>query len=161
MEGADCIIALPGGMGTWDELWEMVCLKGIGEWPKASTRVLLSLSIAIVYVAFVQRKSRPVVEPLARAAVASGQLAFAPPSPPPISPFVQLTQHHGGRKTWCRFWFGLIAKPQLGPCWLSLSLCAVANVYLFRTAAVDANDCTPRRLYQEMRMQVPGSSTWE
>lgn len=31
MEGADCIVALPGGLGTWDELWEMVCLKGIGE----------------------------------------------------------------------------------------------------------------------------------
>lgn len=31
MENADCIIALPGGLGTWDELWEMVCLKGIGE----------------------------------------------------------------------------------------------------------------------------------
>ncbi|CAM9288856.1 unnamed protein product [Scytosiphon promiscuus] len=30
MEGADCIVALPGGLGTWDELWEMVCLKGIG-----------------------------------------------------------------------------------------------------------------------------------
>eukprot|EP00903_Cladosiphon_okamuranus_P020238 g18574.t1 len=30
MDGADCIIALPGGLGTWDELWEMVCLKGIG-----------------------------------------------------------------------------------------------------------------------------------
>lgn len=37
-EGADCIIALPGGLGTWDELWEMVCLKGIGEWPEASKR---------------------------------------------------------------------------------------------------------------------------
>jgi len=24
---ADCIIALPGGPGTWDELWEMACLK--------------------------------------------------------------------------------------------------------------------------------------
>lgn len=31
MEGADCIVALPGGLGTWDELWEIVCLKGIGE----------------------------------------------------------------------------------------------------------------------------------
>ena len=31
MENADCIIALPGGLGTWDELWEMVCLKGIGK----------------------------------------------------------------------------------------------------------------------------------
>ncbi|CAM9700897.1 unnamed protein product [Laminaria digitata] len=30
METADCIITLPGGLGTWDELWEMVCLKGIG-----------------------------------------------------------------------------------------------------------------------------------
>lgn len=29
-EDADCIIALPGGMGTWDELWEAACLKGIG-----------------------------------------------------------------------------------------------------------------------------------
>lgn len=31
METADCIITLPGGLGTWDELWEIVCLKGIGE----------------------------------------------------------------------------------------------------------------------------------
>lgn len=31
-EDADCIIALPGGPGTWDELWEIVCLKGIGKW---------------------------------------------------------------------------------------------------------------------------------
>ncbi|CAM9200775.1 unnamed protein product [Choristocarpus tenellus] len=30
VEEADCIIALPGGPGTWDELFEMVCLKGIG-----------------------------------------------------------------------------------------------------------------------------------
>lgn len=29
-EDADCIIALPGGPGTWDELWEIVCLKGLG-----------------------------------------------------------------------------------------------------------------------------------
>eukprot|EP00904_Undaria_pinnatifida_P013766 jgi/Undpi1/951/HiC_scaffold_10.g04415.m1 len=27
---ADCVIALPGGLGTWDELWEIVCLKGLG-----------------------------------------------------------------------------------------------------------------------------------
>lgn len=31
MTDADCIITLPGGLGTWDELWEMVCLKGIGK----------------------------------------------------------------------------------------------------------------------------------
>lgn len=30
-ENADCIITLPGGLGTWDELWEAVCLKGVGE----------------------------------------------------------------------------------------------------------------------------------
>ncbi|CAN0089150.1 unnamed protein product, partial [Heterosigma akashiwo] len=30
VEDADCIIALPGGTGTWDELWEAVCLNGIG-----------------------------------------------------------------------------------------------------------------------------------
>ena len=30
VEGADGLIVLPGGPGTWDELWEMVCLKGIG-----------------------------------------------------------------------------------------------------------------------------------
>ncbi|CAN0060813.1 unnamed protein product [Pylaiella littoralis] len=30
VEDADCIVALPGGIGTWDELWEIVCLKGIG-----------------------------------------------------------------------------------------------------------------------------------
>ena len=31
MQNAECIITLPGGLGTWDELWEMVCLKGIGK----------------------------------------------------------------------------------------------------------------------------------
>uniref|UniRef100_A0A6U2D5V3 Cytokinin riboside 5'-monophosphate phosphoribohydrolase n=1 Tax=Hemiselmis andersenii TaxID=464988 RepID=A0A6U2D5V3_HEMAN len=30
MEGCDCIIALPGGAGTWDELWEAVCQVGLG-----------------------------------------------------------------------------------------------------------------------------------
>jgi uncharacterized protein (TIGR00730 family) len=30
VEGADALIVLPGGPGTWDELWEMACAKGIG-----------------------------------------------------------------------------------------------------------------------------------
>lgn len=50
MEGADCIIALPGGLGTWDELWEMVCLKGIGECPRPTRlsihKRLLSWSVS-------------------------------------------------------------------------------------------------------------------
>ncbi|CAM9642925.1 unnamed protein product, partial [Ascophyllum nodosum] len=29
-KNSDCIIALPGGVGTWDELWEIVCLKASG-----------------------------------------------------------------------------------------------------------------------------------
>jgi len=30
VEDADCVIALPGGTGTWDEVWEAVCLNGLG-----------------------------------------------------------------------------------------------------------------------------------
>jgi uncharacterized protein (TIGR00730 family) len=30
VENADAVIVLPGGPGTWDELWEMVCARGIG-----------------------------------------------------------------------------------------------------------------------------------
>ena len=29
-ENADCLCVLPGGCGTWDELWEMACSKSIG-----------------------------------------------------------------------------------------------------------------------------------
>uniref|UniRef100_A0A7S1FYM5 Cytokinin riboside 5'-monophosphate phosphoribohydrolase n=2 Tax=Corethron hystrix TaxID=216773 RepID=A0A7S1FYM5_9STRA len=28
--GADAIVVMPGGPGTWDELWEMACSKNIG-----------------------------------------------------------------------------------------------------------------------------------
>jgi hypothetical protein len=27
---ADALVVLPGGPGTWDELWEMACARGIG-----------------------------------------------------------------------------------------------------------------------------------
>ena len=30
VENADCICVLPGGCGTWDELWEMACSRGLG-----------------------------------------------------------------------------------------------------------------------------------
>ena len=30
MEGADALVVLPGGPGTWDELWEMACARHIG-----------------------------------------------------------------------------------------------------------------------------------
>eukprot|EP00960_Hanusia_phi_P039650 753969-Hanusia_phi.AAC.1 len=30
VEGADCVIALPGGVGTWDELWEVVAEVSLG-----------------------------------------------------------------------------------------------------------------------------------
>eukprot|EP00580_Thalassiosira_gravida_P010455 CAMPEP_0201629722 /NCGR_PEP_ID=MMETSP0493-20130528/4295_1 /ASSEMBLY_ACC=CAM_ASM_000838 /TAXON_ID=420259 /ORGANISM="Thalassiosira gravida, Strain GMp14c1" /LENGTH=269 /DNA_ID=CAMNT_0048100763 /DNA_START=111 /DNA_END=917 /DNA_ORIENTATION=- len=30
VEGADAIVVLPGGPGTWDELWEMACARHIG-----------------------------------------------------------------------------------------------------------------------------------
>ena len=30
VEGADALLVLPGGPGTWDELWEMACARGIG-----------------------------------------------------------------------------------------------------------------------------------
>jgi len=30
VDRADALIVLPGGPGTWDELWEMACAKGIG-----------------------------------------------------------------------------------------------------------------------------------
>eukprot|EP00527_Entomoneis_sp_CCMP2396_P005993 CAMPEP_0198139312 /NCGR_PEP_ID=MMETSP1443-20131203/2651_1 /TAXON_ID=186043 /ORGANISM="Entomoneis sp., Strain CCMP2396" /LENGTH=312 /DNA_ID=CAMNT_0043801417 /DNA_START=29 /DNA_END=964 /DNA_ORIENTATION=- len=30
VEGADALIVLPGGPGTWDELWEMACARNIG-----------------------------------------------------------------------------------------------------------------------------------
>ena len=30
VEKADALIVLPGGPGTWDELWEMACARGIG-----------------------------------------------------------------------------------------------------------------------------------
>eukprot|EP00283_Hemiselmis_rufescens_P022775 CAMPEP_0173438100 /NCGR_PEP_ID=MMETSP1357-20121228/19406_1 /TAXON_ID=77926 /ORGANISM="Hemiselmis rufescens, Strain PCC563" /LENGTH=188 /DNA_ID=CAMNT_0014403353 /DNA_START=19 /DNA_END=582 /DNA_ORIENTATION=+ len=33
LEGCDCVIALPGGCGTWDELWEAVCEVGLGFMP--------------------------------------------------------------------------------------------------------------------------------
>ena len=29
-ENADCLCVMPGGCGTWDELWEMACSKSIG-----------------------------------------------------------------------------------------------------------------------------------
>jgi len=28
--GCDCIIVLPGGTGTWDEMWEMACMRNLG-----------------------------------------------------------------------------------------------------------------------------------
>jgi len=30
VDNADALVVLPGGPGTWDELWEMACAKGIG-----------------------------------------------------------------------------------------------------------------------------------
>jgi uncharacterized protein (TIGR00730 family) len=30
VQNADALIVLPGGPGTWDELWEMACARGIG-----------------------------------------------------------------------------------------------------------------------------------
>lgn len=30
VKGADALIVLPGGPGTWDELWEMVCARNLG-----------------------------------------------------------------------------------------------------------------------------------
>ena len=30
VEHADALLVLPGGPGTWDELWEMACIKQIG-----------------------------------------------------------------------------------------------------------------------------------
>mmetsp|Transcript_27754 Transcript_27754/g.39018 ORF Transcript_27754/g.39018 Transcript_27754/m.39018 type:complete len:304 (-) Transcript_27754:171-1082(-) len=30
VEGADALVVLPGGPGTWDELWEMACAKQLG-----------------------------------------------------------------------------------------------------------------------------------
>mmetsp|Transcript_25204 Transcript_25204/g.55034 ORF Transcript_25204/g.55034 Transcript_25204/m.55034 type:complete len:202 (+) Transcript_25204:917-1522(+) len=30
VEGADALIVLPGGPGTWDELWEMCCARNLG-----------------------------------------------------------------------------------------------------------------------------------
>jgi len=30
VDKADALVVLPGGPGTWDELWEMACAKGIG-----------------------------------------------------------------------------------------------------------------------------------
>ncbi|KAL7517230.1 hypothetical protein ACHAWX_002165 [Stephanocyclus meneghinianus] len=30
VEGADALVVLPGGPGTWDELWEMACARHIG-----------------------------------------------------------------------------------------------------------------------------------
>lgn len=30
VEGADGLVVLPGGLGTWDELWEMACARHIG-----------------------------------------------------------------------------------------------------------------------------------
>jgi predicted Rossmann-fold nucleotide-binding protein len=30
VEKSDALVVLPGGPGTWDELWEMACAKGIG-----------------------------------------------------------------------------------------------------------------------------------
>lgn len=30
VEGADALVVLPGGPGTWDELWEMACSRHIG-----------------------------------------------------------------------------------------------------------------------------------
>jgi len=30
VEGCDAIVVMPGGPGTWDELWEMACSKNIG-----------------------------------------------------------------------------------------------------------------------------------
>lgn len=37
MEDADCIIALPGGLGTWDEVWEVLCLNRLGEHEEQET----------------------------------------------------------------------------------------------------------------------------
>lgn len=30
VEGADALVVLPGGPGTWDELWEMACARHVG-----------------------------------------------------------------------------------------------------------------------------------
>ena len=30
VKGADCFLALPGGPGTWDELWEVACARQLG-----------------------------------------------------------------------------------------------------------------------------------
>ena len=29
-EGADCVICMPGGAGTYDELWEIACERNVG-----------------------------------------------------------------------------------------------------------------------------------
>jgi uncharacterized protein (TIGR00730 family) len=39
---ADCFIALPGGPGTWEELWEMASLESLGLLPNKRPVVLVN-----------------------------------------------------------------------------------------------------------------------
>jgi predicted Rossmann-fold nucleotide-binding protein len=50
VEKADGLIVLPGGPGTWDELWEMACARGIG----LSTLPIVCVNVDGYYEAFKQ-----------------------------------------------------------------------------------------------------------
>ena len=55
-ESADCFIALPGGPGTWEELWEMASLESLGLYPK--TRPVAVVNLDGYYDGFVMQLTR-------------------------------------------------------------------------------------------------------
>jgi hypothetical protein len=50
-DNADCFIALPGGCGTWDELWEVVCERQL----KMNPRPVALLNVDGYYDGFLQQ----------------------------------------------------------------------------------------------------------
>ena len=62
VDKADALVVLPGGPGTWDELWEMACAKGIG----LSNLPIVCVSVAGYYEPFAEMLRRAYADQLTK-----------------------------------------------------------------------------------------------
>lgn len=62
VDKADALVVLPGGPGTWDELWEMACAKGIG----LSNLPIVCVSVGGYYEPFAEMLRRAYADQLTK-----------------------------------------------------------------------------------------------